>query len=107
MLAFPYSMQWRLEPDLATPCQVLIVAPKRKFRHAVDRNRVKRLTRECYRHLKPQLYSILQEHDIRITLALIYIHSDILSYDKLYQKMEKAIYTLTNELDNETAQNAE
>lgn len=102
-LAFPYSMQWRMEPELEVPCQVLIVAPKRKFHNAVDRNRVKRLTRECYRHLKPMFYAALQEHDIRITLALVYVHNEILSYEKLYQKMERAIVALSQELFDETS----
>lgn len=99
--AFPFSMQWRVEPELNVPCQVLVVAPKRKFHHAVDRNRVKRLTRECYRRLKPQLYDNLAVRNMRITLAFVYIHTDILSYDKLYQKMERAIATLDKELENE------
>ncbi len=41
LMAFPYSVQWMVvDGDMvAQPtCQVMIVAPKRKFHHAVDRN---------------------------------------------------------------------
>ena len=107
-MTFPYSMQWHREPSLRVPCQVLIVAPKRRFHNAVDRNRVKRLMRECYRHLKPQFFNALQEHGICITLALVYIHNEILGYDKLYQKMEKALAQIILEITNETpVENAE
>ena len=37
---------------LFSPVQVLISVPKKRFRHAVDRNRVKRQVREAYRHHK-------------------------------------------------------
>ena len=103
LMAFPYSVQWMVVSELPTSCQVLIVAPKRKFHHAVDRNRVRRLTRECYRQLKPQLYSILQERGMHITLALVYIHNELLSYDKVFQKMGKLMEQLINEISNEKA----
>ena len=50
-MAFPFSISWTLLPAEETrfpmPAQVLIVAPKRIFHNAVDRNRAKRLMREC------------------------------------------------------------
>ncbi len=103
MMAFPYSMQWLVEPSLEVPCQVLIVAPKRRFHNAVDRNRVKRLTRECYRHLKPQFFEALQQRGLRITLALVYIHNEILDYEKIHSKMEKALGQLIQTLNDETS----
>ncbi len=102
-MAFPYSVIWLETPTLDVPCQVLIVAPKRRLHHAVDRNRMKRLTRECYRQLKPQLYSVLQERGMHITLALVYIHNELLSYDKVFQKMGKLMEQLINEIPNEKA----
>ncbi len=41
--------------------QVLLSVPKRHFRHAVDRNRVKRLLRESYRHHKSLLTERIPE----------------------------------------------
>lgn len=101
MMAFPYSVMWLSEPSLQVPCQVMIVAPKRRFHHAVDRNRIKRLTRECYRHLKPALYSTLQENNMHITLALVYVHNEILPYQKLEQKMDKLMAQLSKEIADE------
>lgn len=96
--AFPYSLQWRFE-SLDQPCQTMIVAPKRKFKHAVDRNRVKRLTRECWRLRKQILYHYLQSHGLSITLALVYVHHEQLSYNSLGNKMDKMMEALVADIE--------
>ena len=98
MKVFPYSVQWLVEPTLEVPCQVLIVAPKRKLHHAVDRNHLKRLTRECYRRHKEPLWRMLQEHGIRIALSLVYIHDEPMDYESLYRKFDKLIAALQDDV---------
>lgn len=94
-MAFPYSVQWM---KVDGPCQVMIVAPKRKFHHAVDRNRVRRLTRECYRLRKHILYQFLEEHGISIVFSMIYIHNEIMPYEQLGHKMDKLLAALEKEI---------
>ena len=100
MMAYPYSVQWMIVTDLSnhTPCQVLIVAPKRKFHHAVDRNRVRRLTRECYRLRKQHLYDFLNMHGISIVFSMVYIHNEIMSFEQLGHKMDKLLEQLEKEI---------
>jgi len=100
MVVFPYSVRWMLVPQetLPAPAQVLIATSKRKFRHAVDRNRVKRLTRECYRQHKPVLYESLNNQQTSLLLAINYIHSEILPYSTLYHKFEKITYSLISQI---------
>lgn len=100
MMAYPYSVQWMIVTDLSnhTPCQVLIVAPKRKFHHAVDRNRVRRLTRECYRLRKQHLYDFLNVHGISIVFSMVYIHNEIMSFEQLGHKMGKLLEQLEKEI---------
>ena len=43
------------------PVQVLISVPKKRFKHAVDRNRVKRQVREAYRKHKEPVVEKIQE----------------------------------------------
>ncbi len=105
LMAFPFSVQWLIlpsddlqQPTTSTPCQVMIVAPKRRFRHAVDRNRVRRLTRECWRLRKSDLYSFLQEHNLCIVLSLVYVHNEIMTYEQLSNKMDKLIVLLQQDI---------
>ena len=115
LMAFPFSVQWMVVSSqcatqergsqlttahcpLNTPCQVLIVAPKRKFKHAVDRNRVRRLTRECYRLRKPAFYAFLEEQGISIVFSMVYIHNEIMTYEQLGKKMDKLFELLEKEI---------
>ena len=43
------------------PVQILISVPKKRFKHAVDRNRVKRQVREAYRRHKQLLNESIEE----------------------------------------------
>ncbi len=125
LMAFPYSVQWMTlesgewraesgeplshsatqpprnsatQPLSHSATQVMIVAPKRKFHHAVDRNRVRRLTRECYRLRKHALYDFLQQHGLTLVFSMVYIHNEIMSYDQLGHKMDKLLAALQKDI---------
>lgn len=100
LMVFPYSVTWAKcdSENIQAPAQVLIATSKRKFHHAVDRNKVKRLTRECYRLHKPQLYEALNNNQIKIVLSINYIHNQIFDYKVLYHKFDKIIEHLSKEL---------
>lgn len=100
LMAFPFSVQWiRVDRNTADPpCQIMIVAPKRRFRHAVDRNRVRRLTRECYRMRKGPFYEFLQNTGINIALSLVYVHNEIPTFEQLGHKMDKLMLALEHDI---------
>lgn len=103
-MAFPYSVQWLTMDTANQPplCQVMIVAPKRKFKHAVDRNHVRRLTRECYRLRKTSLYEFLQSQGISLIFSMVYIHNEIMTHEQLGHKMDKLLLALQKEItDNQ------
>jgi ribonuclease P protein component len=54
------------------PVQLLISVPKKKFKHAVDRNRVKRQVREAYRKNKTLLESTVDEGQM-LLIAIIWL----------------------------------
>lgn len=54
------------------PAQAAFSVPKRYFKRATDRNRIKRLLRESYRQDKPQLYHCLAAAGKQLALMLIY-----------------------------------
>ncbi|MBO4645133.1 MAG: ribonuclease P protein component [Bacteroidales bacterium] len=68
--------------------QIVVSVPKRYFKHAVDRNRIKRLVREAYRHhhhriLDPQTL----DKQARLQLLLLYVGTEILPYNLVENKI--------------------
>jgi ribonuclease P protein component len=58
-----------------TPVQLLISVPKKRFKHAVDRNRVKRQIREAFRQHKDLLWQVVPEEQ-RLLLAFIWLSDE-------------------------------
>ncbi len=95
-----FRVIWLECPDLThSHAQVMFSVPKRTFRHAVDRNLIRRRMREAFRLGKPRLYSILENRGIRIILVLIYLNREISSYELI----EKSIEEVTDRLEGLTA----
>ena len=80
----------------ASQChQIIPVVSKRKFKKAVDRNRLKRQIREVWRLNQHQISVSENKH---LTLAIIYMANTKLPY----QDMEKAMLLFIKKI-NETA----
>lgn len=58
-VAFPLRAVWMVQESTEPAVQVLVSVPKKRLRHAVDRNRAKRQVREAYRLGKHQLDGLL------------------------------------------------
>jgi len=83
----------------STPAQVLISVSKRRYKHAVDRNLVKRRIREAYRLQKQQhLYNLLTGADKKIVFSLSYIGKQIEPYELMEKKMLKLLKQLSGEV---------
>lgn len=103
LLVYPLSVHWLVLPkgQQPSPLQVVIVAPKKKIHNAVDRNRTKRLIRECYRTRKQQIADILQQRGMQLTLSINYIHTTPPDFKHLQHTFDKLFESLTNELSND------
>lgn len=75
--AFPlravYMLAERQTDD--APVQLLVSVPKKRFKHAVDRNRVKRQIREAFRQHKDLLYTVVPETQ-RLLLSFIWLSDE-------------------------------
>ncbi len=74
MAAFPLRavyMKMERKEDNA-PVQLLVSVSKKRFKHAVDRNRVKRQVREAFRKHKQVLYEALPATD-QLLIAFIWL----------------------------------
>ncbi|MBO4740415.1 MAG: ribonuclease P protein component [Bacteroidales bacterium] len=98
--SYPFVVRWQLNTDeQAYPAQILIVVPKRKLRHAVDRNRTKRLIRECYRMQKHRLYTFLSDNSLNMCFSLSYIDTKTPEFHMLMEKTTTMIETLCQHVE--------
>ena len=97
-MAYPYRVVYLFEPTDELSAKVLISAPKKRFKHAVDRNHIKRLTREAYRRQKAALYVALQERGLSARLALNYVGDEMIPYDKTERKINAVIGKLIEKM---------
>ncbi|MEI6276991.1 MAG: ribonuclease P protein component [Prolixibacteraceae bacterium] len=105
-LCYPVKIVWKNQDQLPSPfsAQVGFSAPKRLFKHAVDRNRLKRLLRESYRHQKSFLYEALIKANTRIALMVIYIAKEELPFNKIEPAISKAIHKISEQLSTDNGQ---
>ena len=67
----------------------------KNFKKAVDRNKIKRLTRKAYRLQKNSLQKLLKEKEKGLNLFFIYTEKEIKEYQHIYLQTEKAIKKLS------------
>ncbi|XZF16703.1 ribonuclease P protein component [Chitinophagaceae bacterium MMS25-I14] len=61
-------------PEKASPVQVGFSVPKKKFRHSVDRHRVRRMVFEAWRLQKQELYDAIPA-TLQLHIFLIFTHT--------------------------------
>lgn len=77
-----------LEEQAAVPVSILISVPKKRFKRAVKRNRVKRQIREAYRVNKHQLSEILSEKQQSMCIAFIYLSDQLSPSAEIAEKVK-------------------
>lgn len=100
--AFPLRVVYMpLAPEENTAdASILISVPKKRFKHAVKRNQVKRQVREAYRHNKHILLDALktQETPTSIILAFIWLDNKIHSTEEVAYKVKKLLMHIAEEM---------
>lgn len=99
-LSYPLRIVWKIFVELPSesPAQAGFSVPKKLFKHAVDRNSLKRLMRESYRHHKAELFDQLRRSDKRLALMFVYIAKEELPYAKIEPGVIKAIRKIVGQL---------
>ncbi|TAF45806.1 MAG: ribonuclease P protein component [Sphingobacteriales bacterium] len=100
-LVYPYRVSWLLsmQPQLF-PAKVVIGVSKKKFKRSVDRNLIKRKTREAYRKNKQELlYNPLMVHNCAILLAINYIGKDIVKQHIVDAKIKIVFSNLLTQIN--------
>ena len=90
---FPYKIFY-----FYTPVRIILQAgfgaSIKNFGRAVDRNRIKRVTREAYRLQKESLYNNLKEKNKNLAVFFIYTGKELPAYNDVYKKMSSILQKL-------------
>lgn len=93
---FPFKIIWMELQESSAPVKIVISVPKRNFRRAVDRNKIKRLIREAYRKNK---YTLIERIGNRkIMLILVYTSKTFIDYVVTEEKIKNVLNRLSNEV---------
>jgi len=87
------------KPFSGAPVSVLISVPKRIFKRAVKRNRMKRLIREAYRQNKTSLIRHCQEKERGLLIAFLFMGNELCSWKEMEAAMVKALGILKDKME--------
>lgn len=101
--AYPFSLWFNELSSSEIPrFQFVISAPKKKFRTAVQRNRIKRRCREAIRLNKSSFEKTLSHRGKQIQLFLIYIGDDYPERSFLEKKVTTLFNKVIQQLDEQS-----
>ncbi|WP_344823164.1 ribonuclease P protein component [Rurimicrobium arvi] len=102
--AFPLKCMWLLRSDITagpdmSPVRIAFSVPKKRFARAVDRNRIKRLMRESWRHQKHVLYPLVAE-GVQLHLFFIFTGNkgELPDHPTVYSAVEEIVQHLQRKL---------
>ncbi len=101
LTAYPLRVVYREVKHKEGPkVKVLLSVPKRKLRHAVDRNRAKRQLREAYRLNKPTLLETLGDKQ-GLHLAFMWLSDKPVESKVIEKKVINLLHRISEQLHQE------
>ncbi|MCO5241943.1 MAG: ribonuclease P protein component [Chitinophagaceae bacterium] len=102
---YPFRVLYLPVADARLPdaLQAGIAVSSKNFKKAVHRNKIKRLTREAYRLLKPDLQQKLVSTNRQFLLMFIYTGKDLPDFLLLKEKVQVILNKLLQVIDEDPA----
>ena len=95
----PFVLLWSLQKlSSSVPIQVAFSVPKKKFKKAVTRNKIRRLVKEAYRLHKTDLFDTVLKSEKQLSLFILYRDNNESTQKELQDKIIVALSRLENEL---------
>ncbi len=94
----PLRLFYRRVEGLEGPAQMTVAVPKRMIKRAVDRNLLKRRTREAYRLNKAKLYEAIKAKNIHLEIIFLYQASEILDYNAINRSLQFLLMKLIKKM---------
>ena len=93
----PFRVHYILKPlanESSSNLQFGAGVSGKNFKRAVDRNRIKRLTREAYRLQKKQLHEMLKQKKLQLNIFFIYTSKEL----PLFYAVKEKVNVILNKL---------
>ena len=101
-IAYPLRVVYYLaeQKENDASVKVLVSIPKKRFKRAVKRNRLKRLVREAYRLNKQPLHNVLSETPNTLYVGFMYVSNDEADFATIEKKMKVALQKIVEVLQS-------
>ena len=99
-IVYPIRVVYRIdEKSDSEPVRMMVSVPKKRFKRAVKRNRLKRLLREAYRLNKAALIDIIQQKNLNLQIAFNYVSGEEVDYVLMEEKMKIALKRISDKIE--------
>ncbi len=95
---FPLRVVYMPVDKREIPASILISVPKKRFKRAVKRNRVKRQVREAYRQNKHELLQRLEGREHGLAIAFLYLSDELLPTSRIEEIMKTLLSRIGEKL---------
>ena len=96
----PFKVYYIVEPgNHARILQTGVAVSTRNFKKAVDRNRIKRITREAYRLQKNTLQQLLINKQKRLNIFFVFVGKELPSFIQIHEKLRLILERLIQKAD--------
>jgi len=95
----PFRIHYLPGKFVKTPLQFGVGVSTKNFKKAVDRNRIRRLTKEAYRLQKISLQQKLKEKKTHLNVFFIYTGKELPDYKEVFSKVNLILNRLDKMVD--------
>lgn len=99
-IAYPLRVSYLvIDGGSEIPVRVMVSVPKKRFKRAVKRNRLKRRMREAYRQNKHALWDALNRRQKQVHIAFQYVSDEEATFEYIEKKMLKALAGIQEKME--------